>query len=256
MVDADPPITIPLSILDAGQGGEFKYSRDGRKIALVTPNLISIYDSAGSVRLDLHSFSPVMTESEFAYYPPVAWTLDSAAVRVIIPPEVPRDTSSGDHTYIWHLPADGSSPSTLSDFLTIPVFQNEAVFSPDTNKVAYVAPGESGDPLTWGVLHIANVDGSGDVAYDGGEIRFLAWSPDNLHFIYKVNDNPMLGAAGSPILPITGLNNMSNVQFVDPSHYLYVDKNGPNWELWLAGIDGTKTLIDTSGTQIQYDYVK
>jgi hypothetical protein len=172
MVDTDDPL-ITRSVLPPGEGGEFTYSRDGRKIAIVRPDQITIYDSAGSVRRDLHGFFPVITESEYQYYPPVWWTMDSSALRAAIPPRNPR-ADPPLATRIYHFPADGSAPTVLSEIITKPVMENEPVLSPDSNKVAYVGPGYTGDPPSWGLLYTAPVESTGADAYIGGVIELSA----------------------------------------------------------------------------------
>ena len=256
MVDADDP-GVPSSILPPGQGGAFSYSRDGRKIALVRPDQISIFDSAGSVRRDLYSYPPVMTYSEYQYYPPVLWTLDSSALRVVIPPQDPLGDPAST-TQVLHSQADGSESRLLATFEMVPFFSNEAVLSPDTNKLAYVAPGFSGDPYS-GILRIVNVDGTGSVDYDGGQIQFLGWSPDNRHFIYTVNDSPQIGEVGSHTVPLSGITSMRNVRWVDPNRYLYLNRDGTSWELHLGRLGGGPFLIARtapSGNLISYDIVE
>jgi hypothetical protein len=255
MVDADDPM-VPRSILPPGQGGAFNYSRDGRKIALVRPDQISIFDSAGSVRRDLLSFSPVMTYSEYQYYPPVSWTLDSSALRTVIPPADPLADPAAP-TQILHLPIDGSATSLLAEFEMVPFFANQAALSPDTNRLAYVAPGFSGDPYS-GILHITNSDGTEDVDYDGGQIEFQDWSRDNRHFIYTVNNTSQIGEVGSHTVPLSGVTSMRNVNWIDPNRYVYLNQSGTSWELMLGRLgDGPFLIASTvpSGNMISYDFV-
>jgi hypothetical protein len=256
MVDVDDP-GIPKSILPLGQGGAFSYSRDGRKIALVRPDQISIFDSAGSTRIDLHSFPTVITYSEYQYYPPVSWTLDSSALRAIIPPPDPL-AEPASTTQVLHLQADGSESRLLANFEMVPFFSNEAALSPDTNRLAYVAPGFSGDPYS-GILRIVNADGTENVEYDGGQIQFLGWSPDNRRFIYTVNDSPNIGEVGSHAVPLHGITFMRNVSWIDPSRYLYLNRDGTSWELNLGQLGGGPFLIARTapaGNMISYDFVK
>jgi hypothetical protein len=255
MVDADDP-GIPRSILPPGQGGGFSYSRDGRKIALVRADQISIFDAAGSVRRDLHSFTPVMTYSEYQYYPTVFWTLDSSALRTIIPPQDPLADPAAA-TQVLHLPIDGSPSSLLAEFEMTPFFSQPAVLSPDTNRLAYVAPGFSGDPYS-GILRITNTDGTDNVDYDGGQIQFLGWSPDNRRFIYAVNDASHIGEVGSHTVPLSGITSMRNVRWVDPNRYLYLNRSDTSWELVLGQLGGGPFLIARtapSGNLISYDFL-
>ena len=256
MVDADDP-RVPRVILPPGQGGMFSYSRNGRMIALVRPDQISVYDTAGSVRRDLFSYQAVITYSEFQYYPPVSWTLDSSALRVVIPPHDPMVDPVGP-TQVQHLPIDGSPSSLLAEFEMIPFFSLQAVLSPDTNRLAYLAPGFSGDPSS-GILRIVNVDGTESVDYDGGQIQFLGWSLDNRRFIYTVNESPHIGEVGSHTVPLHGITSMRNVSWIDPNRYVYLNRSGTSWELLLGRLGGGPFLIASTapgGNMNSYDYVK
>ena len=256
MVDADDP-GPPRSILPLGQGGGFSYSQDGRKIALVRPDQISVYDPATSVRHDLFSYPAVITYSEYQYYPPVSWTLDSTALRVVIPPQDPLGDSVST-TQVLHTQTDGTSFALLAELEMVPFFSNEAVLSPDTNRLAYVAPGFSGDPYS-GILRIVNADGTESMDYDGGQVQFLGWSPENRRFIYTVNDSSYVGEVGSHTVPLHGVTSMRNVSWIDPNRYLYLNRDDTSWELVLGQLGGGPFLIARtapSGNMISYDYVK
>ncbi|MCK4801189.1 MAG: hypothetical protein KAS84_04300, partial [Anaerolineales bacterium] len=133
-------------------------------------------------RRDLLSFPVVITYSEYNYYPPVLWSSGSDTLRAAIPPNDPM-ANPPELTTVWHLPADGSPPNILMNMATAPFFQDTATLSPDINKVAYLVEIISGSPSPV-ELHLSNVDGSGDVIYDTGGLRFEAWSTDGEHFIY------------------------------------------------------------------------
>ena len=179
-------ISRTMTVLaDIDNGGEFYVSPDASRIAMVLPDKISLVNPDGSGLQELDSFSHVDTGSEWWYYPPLAWTLDSAAVRAIIPPQNPMfDTDQP--TRIVHLAVNGSSPRVVSEVLTIPVLFADSILSPDGRQLAYITPGSSGDPGS-GILFYASADGGEGKSYDEGQITLYAWSPDNRHLIYNVN---------------------------------------------------------------------
>ncbi len=253
-VDAD---TLTIStLLPAGQAGDFYYSPDGSQIALVTGTLISVVDADGSNRRDLLTFPIVITYSEYNYYPPVVWAPGSDAIRASIPPPDPL-ADPPEVTTIWHLPSDGSPPSTLMTLTTVPFFQEIAALSPDVNKVAYLTVITPGAPPIV-ELHVINADGSGDVIYDTGGFRFEAWSINGEHFFYTQNGhNPKIGRIGYPPLDFTGVTLMVDVQWVDETHFLYLNRLSASWELWLGELGAPGILIDsTSGDRIWYDFVR
>lgn len=253
-VDAD---TLTLStLLPAGQAGDFYYSPDGSQIALVTGTQISVVDADGSNRRDLLTFPIVITYSEYNYYPPLIWLPDSSALRAPIPPHDPL-IEPPDLTTVWHLPADGSPPSTLMTMASVPFFHDAVRLSPDGNKLAYLVLITAGDPSIV-ELHITNADGSGDLIYDTGPLQFEAWSTDSEHFFYSQNGHsPKIGRISYPSLDFTGVTLMLNIQWVDETHFLYLNRPSGSWELWLGELGAPGILIgSTTGNRIWYDFTR
>jgi len=253
-VDAD---TLALSVLlPPGQAGDFYYSPDGSKIALVKADQISVVDADGSNRIDLLSFPIIITYSEYLYYPPVTWTPGSDALRAPIPPHDPP-LDPPDPTTIWHIPADGSPPSSLMSITLVPFFQESAKLSPDVNKLAYLTMVTPGAPPIV-ELHISNADGTGDVIYGTGDLQFEAWSTDTEHFIYtQSGHNPKIGQLGFPTLDYSGVTLMLNIEWVDETRFLYINRLSASWELSLGELGGPIQIIEsTTGDWIIYDFVK
>ena len=245
---SEPPVVI--SRLSPGEGGQFTYSRDGSRIAFTTPVKVFVTDALGGERLELHTFTPVNTETEDFYFPPLSWTRDGSAVRVIIPPPNPKADSSA-LTTLYHMRLD-NSPYITVGLSTVPVFESEAVLSPDANKVAYISPADKENEFA---LRIWETGGE-DFLYDEGNVGFLAWSMDNLNFLYTRDGDPYLGQYGNMPQLLQGIREMYKVQFVDSSRYLYLQENGDLWELWLGALDGSRFLIAESAAVIDYDFVR
>lgn len=254
LVDGD---TLALSLLlPAGQAGDFYYSPDGSQIALVNADQISVVDADGSNRRDLLTFPIVITYSEYNYYPPLIWLPDSSALRAPIPPHDPL-IEPPDLTTVWHLPADGSPPSTLMTMASVPFFHDAVRLSPDGNKLAYLVLITAGDPSIV-ELHITNADGSGDLIYDTGPLQFEAWSTDSEHFFYSQNGHfPKIGRISYPSLDYTGVTLMLNIKWVDETHFLYLNRPSGSWELWLGELGAPGILIgSTTGDRIWYDFTR
>ncbi|MCJ7716637.1 MAG: hypothetical protein MUO54_08975 [Anaerolineales bacterium] len=253
-VDAD---SLALSVLlPPGQAGDFYYSPDGSKIALVKADQISVVDANGSNRIDLLSFPIMITYSEFNYYPPVVWSPGSDALGAVIPPHDPL-ADPPELTTVWHLPSDGSPPSTLMTLTTVPFFQTIATFSPDLNKLAYLTVLTPGPPPTV-ELHISNADGTGDVIYGTGDLQFEAWSTDAEHFIFSQGGhNPKIGRLGYPTLDYTGVTLMLSIRWVDETRFLYLNRLSGSWELSLGELGAPIQIIgSTTGDWIAYDFVR
>ena len=251
-VDSSSRTMTALAGID--QGGKFKIAPDGNQIAMVLPDQINLVNADGSDLREMFSFPHIDTGSEWWYYPPLGWTLDSTIVRLILPPEHPMFDLDMP-TRIINLPIDGSSPRIVGEIPTIPVFYAESILSPDARQLAYVGPGPSGNPRT-GILYTSSFNGSGTEAYAEGQITLYAWSPDNRHFLYSVNGLNKIGHIGEPEVSFQVPGPLSKTQFFDPSHYLFMSSQGDLRLLWLGDLDGAVYLIARSSSVIEYDFVR
>jgi len=252
IVDADT--TALSTIMAPGTAGNFFYSPDGTKIGLSTATQISVVNADGSGRIDLLAFLPTITYSEYQYYPPLSWTLDSSAIRVIVPPEDPL-AATPQQTRVWNLPADGSPPSNTMSMVTVSFPLNSSQFSGNTERVAYLFVVTPGAPPILD-LHLSNVDGSGNVTYATGPLGFYGLAADGGYFIYTDADpNPKIGQYGGGSIPLASVTTLINVKWVNNTQFLYQSKNGANFELWLGEVGLPSTFIDsTSSFMIQYDF--
>jgi len=253
-VDADTGVITVL--MAPGTAGDFYYSPDGSQIAITNADFISVVNADGTNRRDLLSFPIVITYSEYNYYPPVSWSSDSTFLRGAIPPADPL-ASPPDPTTIWHLPADGSPASTLATVPTVPFFQNAVRFSPDTTQIAYFTEVTPGAPPVLD-LHLANADGSGDVVYVSGDLRFHGWATDGINFIYSISGHtPRVGRLGDTPSFIPGISFLGGVSWVDETRFLYTNNPGAGWELWLRELGSPGVmLVSTTGDHLRYDFVK
>ena len=251
-VDVDSRTMTVLADID--HGGRFKIAPDGRQIAMSLPDRINLVQADGSGLRELYSFPHLDTGSEWFYYPTVAWTQDSAIVRLILPPEHPMSELE-QPTQILSLPASGSSPRIVGEVLTIPVFYVNPILSPDARQLAYVGPVSFENPGT-GILYTASVNGSGAVSYDKGLIALYAWSPDNRHFLYSVNGLNKIGNIDTPANSLKVPGYLLNTRFFDPSHFLLISQKGDQLQLWLGDLDGEVIFIGESSSAIDYDFVR
>jgi hypothetical protein len=233
-------------LLNSGEGGNFYYSPDGQQIALVTYEDISLVKADISDRRDgVLKFKPVITYSEYQYYPTPLWSPDSSYLLVDVPPEDPMKQPP-QPTSIYRIPEDGSQANLLTSIDTF--FLEEINFSPDTLKMAYLTqegPAENNQQS----LHIANIDGSADNIVETGNLRFAGWSPDSSHFIMTMPDggNPRIGQTGHSSQPILDISSAQNFQWIEADRFLFLGKNNQNWQLRLGSLDGTSEIIADFG---------
>jgi len=261
MIDAD---TLErTTIFDFHQGGMFYYSLDGNQVALVNPDHISIANADGSnLRSNVLTFSPVITYSEYEYYPRPRWAADSSALRVTIPPSDPLAIPLAP-TILWHIPTDGSPAIQLSSIPAIPFAWPDTAFSPNLDKVGYAK--SIGEPeQNQRELHIANTDGSGDFVFAtgvGGE--FWHWTPDGTRFMYVIHEGANQGAylgqlSGGSTLIASIPSTLNQMSWVDTSRFLYFQPNGDMWELRISDVDGQNhAFIDTVSDSFgSFDFTK
>jgi hypothetical protein len=253
-VDAD---TGALSVIVPPLlGGDFYYSPNGSMIALSNATSISLVGASGGTVEELLAFPVVLTYSEYNYYPPVSWYGADSYLLAAIPPHAPLDEPPGNTT-LWYIPSNGSPPSILTSLAPVPFFHEPVQISPELSKIAYLTMVTPGAPPIVD-LHIANVDGSGDVIYDSGDRRFEAWSTDGEHFIFtEAGHYPKLGRLGYPAQDLLGITLMLDVEWVDETRFLYINRLSGSWELWLRELGSSGMLLASStGSNIQYDFVK
>lgn len=250
LVDADT--SSQTTLLSPGQGGEFTYSPDGSRIAVVSPQSVLFVNPDGSGRSEVLSFPSILTYSEYQFYPRAVWLPDGSAVRIVIPPKAALDEPTPP-SKVWHIPTDGSSPRELFSFTAAPLSFEDYALTPDGGKLAYMQTTGSGGAMR--ELHIIQADGSGDTNYDSGELTFEAWSTDGSRFIYsRRGENPRIGQVGSAPQPITGTTRISSVSWINPTQFIFLNRDSGSVEIWLGDMGASNTLIDTSGSSITYDF--
>jgi len=251
-----------VTIFSSGDGGKFYFSTDGAQMAIVTPTSISLANADGSnLRLDVLTFAPVITYSEYLYYPSPVWAADSNALRVTIPPADPMLTPLNP-TGIWHIPTDGSPAVLSTNILAIPFAWPDTAISPDLTRIAYAqSVGLPADNMR--ELHLANADGSADTVYMTGEsLELINWLPNSTQFVFVLRGSGAtrgihVGTVGGGYTTLSAdPTKMRDIAWVDDTHFLYLGSNSGIWELRYNILgDVGSTLLDT-GQIWGYDFSK
>lgn len=240
------------AILPAAAGGDFVFSPNGNKIAIIRPDSIGVINGDGSDYLpEIFTYSPVITYSEFQYYAQPVWSQDSSVMGVALPSDDPlAEDAFGE---VWQIPVDGDRPVSLGkldgDFYFTQVFSHSSL-SPQLDRVAFTRATDAPNQRN---LYIANADGSEEILFDKGAINWDGWAPDSMHFVYSVDDPTNLIVAadrGAPLLDLAG----TDLHWISKNEYILLSGGPGNWRMVLGQIDGSREVISNpTGDFVDYD---
>jgi len=242
-------------VLPPGSGGNFYISPDGIHIVVVRPDTIDLVNPDGNgLVANVVTYLPVITYSEFQYYAQPVWATDGSAVGVAIPNDDPLGPNPKG--FIWRFNDTGSSSNNIAtipgDFYFSQVFSSSTM-SPTLNRVAFLR--ETATPNIQD-LFLANADGTGETLYATGNIDWVGWAPDGIHFVYSVGDpmNLQLGTDGAADIPlVTGM----DLRWINNSRFIYLTGSMGAWTLMVGNLGGTPTSIaNPGGDFISYDFTR
>ncbi len=250
-------------ILPPGEGGNFYFSPNGERVAVVTPGQIQLMDYDGNNRQDVLYHEPVITYSEFQYYATPVWSADSQSLVIAIPPE---DFMAGDHqpTTVWRIDDNGQPARKIGDLMTLMRIPAPPVFDPDLGQVAYLfgegANNGPGSPPAG--LAIAALDqfALGESIIYSQEVENLGdWSPNGRQFIFTpagpVVGLRQLGEVGQePTVIGDGQSPIARINWVDENNYIFSQKNGLLWDLVIDGTAGHPARLIDSVEQMPPDF--
>jgi len=228
-------------LLEAGQGGIFYYSPDGKQIALVTPKTISLINTDGGNRRDsVLKFTPVSTFSEFQYYPTPKWAPDSSLLHVAIPPKDALATPR-EKTALYEIPTDGSQAKKIGTVTTAPLLAPE--FSPDASRMIYVKEhGEASENQR--ELHIADPNGAGDTVYRTAQLDFNGWAPDSSRFVFSEGNDTRLGEIGvDSVRLLSDTRSATAVDWLKDGKILFLHRITNGWQIKLGTPGGTSEVL-------------
>ncbi len=227
--------------------GAFYFSHDGRLIAIISATQISLINADGSHhRPGLLIYDFVNTFSESIYYARPIWAADSSYLLVAIP-SANTLSAANTPTQLWSIPIDGTPASLITTLSTAPFFGGPGVsFSPNLEKIAFLSyQYNSFDDLL--ELHIANADGSNDIAYIVGQLptwAFTGWSLDSEWFIFEFVDGAMyLGQVGESYRQFAETRRVAYVSWLDENHFIYAIGSLGEWDLYLGDVNGASQFI-------------
>jgi hypothetical protein len=253
LLDADTGALT--TVLSPGNGGDPYPSPDGTWLALARSNSFSVSGIDGSgMHANVGVFTPVLTYSEYAWYPILVWAADSSQYGVIIPSvEQLGPSPSGS---IWTVTAASGAASLVSTLPGQFLFPT-AILSPDLAHLGYAIPAAA--PSTDKDLYVSHLDGSSGLHLStNANNAVMTFSPDGQYFSYYIGDpgTTYIGSLGGGTLPLAG--NVVRLTWADPVQFVYAVGSMASWTLNLGTTGGATSVIATpaGGGSIVFDVVE
>lgn len=236
-------------LLSRGVGGDFTASPTGDTIAIVRPDSIGYVNMDGTnLRPEVLNFSPIITYSEYFFYPLPVWS--GASVVIAVPQEDPF--FAAEPGTVWKVDGEPQALARPDGDLFGPQRQLPIV-SPDGSKVAYFRAAESAGEQH---LVIQRLDSGEQTIYDTGPLQWRGWAPNSNRMVYSRGTglDLYLGELGAP--PVT-LGSGAGLRWVNANEYLYLAGVPGSWTLTLADLAGWVTpLAIPSGDFVAYDFAE
>lgn len=242
------------TIFNPGDGGDFTISPNAGMLALVKPDSVgyAAINGAGLVQNALQ-FEPVITYSEFRFYPLIVWSADSSRFLLVVPSPDPFGPDLGGA--VWSIPVDGSAPTLMAQIsgqTYFPQLSRHALVSSDLQHVAFLRDTET---LNVSDLYIANLNDGSEVRYANGGIEWAGWHPDGARFLFGYGPMDLqLGSVGQPPSPLV---EGTSLRWVNDVEYLYLAGEYGHWTLMRGRLDGGRTpLVSPAGNFVAYDFAR
>ena len=236
-------------LLPRGDGGDFAVSPSGDQIAIVRADSLGFVNADGAnLRPEVLTFTPVITYSEYFFYPLPVW----AGAEVVLPVPQQDPFFAGEPGTVWSVNGEPQPLATPDGDLFGPQRESPLV-SPDGSRVAYFRATD--DPSEMDLV-IERLNTGEQIVYDTGSIQWKGWGPESDRFVYTKGTgfDQYLGELGSPPAPLdpgTGL------RWISADEYLYVAGDPGGWTLMLADLSGGSVpLAMLSGTFVTYDFAE
>jgi hypothetical protein len=233
-------------------GGDFTPSPDGTQLAIVRPNEVDLINVDGSNhRVGLVGFTPIITYSEYQFYPIPVWLEDSSAFGLVIPSSDPLNPPYTG--VVWEVPA-GAGTASAHPAISGRFFLfggHERLLAPDLGHVAFVR--ETATPNIED-LFVAAADGTGEALVTTGAIQWEGWAPDAVHFVYSLGGpmNLQVATIGGASLPLAVGTDLS---WINATEYLFLSGAMGGWTLQKGTLGGgSAPLVSPAGDFVRYDF--
>lgn len=227
LVDADS--ASARALLPAGQGGEFTFQPDGRRLALVQPDKIIVVGADGSSPQVVYKFSAVKGQKG-DYLPHIAWMENGYGLKTVIP---------GNPARFMFIMAEGGQAAQLAEFHAVAPSISDTYIAPDGSKLMYLK--QQHENLELHVIDASTAD-KAYFAYARAKFGILGWTPDSKNMLFWVEDPEQTWMnAGDDRAPLSDMTYASNVTWIDGNSFLFLNKS----ELRLRTLGQPSQVIDT-----------
>ena len=232
------------------RGGDFSISPDGSMLALSQADSISMAAIDGTnLRPDLVTFSPIITYSEYQYYPIPVWAPDSSGFGVFIPSQDPLADDPNGTVLVVPTEAAPRAFEPIAGQTFFPQSNGGSLLSPDLQTVAFLRQDDQGQADQ---LFLSDLDGTNSRLYDQGDIQWIGWNPDGSRFAFRKNQTSLV--FGSPQNNPQPLAEGRSLQWLSAEIFSVQAGQRGDWTLILGHVDGTtKMLVQPSGESLAYD---
>jgi dipeptidyl aminopeptidase/acylaminoacyl peptidase len=238
------------ALLRAGEGGLPYFAPDGETVMISTAENIVLMNADGSGREVVKEFEPVLTYSEYMYYPSVQWRSDSSLAGAAIPPRDPLASPTGD-TWVGFLSDEAQLIKNVSAH-----FLSAAVFNQQLDKFVYLknvgAAGENRSELR--VVRDLSAAALTDEVFVTGNLEFLSWAPDGVRFAYqdRGTGKTMLGQVEAGRMELTGVQDPIGLAWIDDSNLLYLSRTAESWKMYTVKIGESPVEVAELGPADAY----
>jgi putative hemolysin len=234
----------PASIFEAGKGGFFSFSPDGRWMALYHPNELVLAHLDGTEARVVFQYP-----EDFRYTlmgPEIVWKPDGSGFFMI---SASGPQGNPDNMAVWSIPVVGEPIKQMS--YGGPYGAN---LSPDGRNVVYLY--YQHEPVD---VHVVAADGK-DISYGSyAKVSFMGWAPDSKHFLLNLSpdgrlNEPFLCAVGEEPVKLTDTDDALPVDWIDVQQVLFASHGKA---LRLQRLGAPSSLVDADASSwFDYAYIR
>jgi hypothetical protein len=189
---------------EPGTGGAFNISPDGRYLTLITPGrfdqndtpaadgVIHLYDTRTDTASIVLGYQPVASGTPQPFYPVTAWTPDSSAFLVGIPP--PDLLYTPGDTLLWRVPVGEEAALRVGAIRA--GFYGQPRWNADRSVLLYATPNPNDDAQT--LVYAASDGANPQTIGVVGPRPLYQWAQKGQLFLWQPDERIAVGSADFP----------------------------------------------------------